>query len=226
MYESRVIWRAETWRERITLPNFEILKSSVQVVSEAPIFCFHQQLPDQRFAQQRNNLLCTWPIDDGRVNVSSSRTKGEKSRRAAPSTLASPSHRSSRAREGQPQTLVIGTEGWEKKEITGQRTVATVIAQSTDVSGNSSAAAKYDSEVVGVVWGGGYKKVDKDLNSIFSKCLIVPICTCRWDLDGHRGLHRSGGYMDDWNASVLEWNACLWKLEQRQLRYLYICANK
>lgn len=28
-------------------------------------------------------------------------------------------------------------------------------------------------------WGWGYKKVDKDLNSIFSKCLIVPICICR-----------------------------------------------
>lgn len=147
-------YEVETWRERITLPNIEMLKSSVQVVSKAPIFCFHQQLPDQRFAQQQNNLLCTWPIDDGRVNVSSSRTKGEKSRRAAPSTLASPSHRSCCAHEGQPQTLnnnlhlVIGTEGREKKEITGQRTVATVIARSADVCGNSSAARKDDSEVV------------------------------------------------------------------------------
>lgn len=82
----------------------------------------------------------------------------------------------------QPQTpknnlhLVIGMEGQEKKiEITGQWTVATVIARSMDDSGNS---LRQLGKMIVKSWGwggGGALKIDKDLKSISSEWLMVPV---------------------------------------------------
>lgn len=61
----------------------------------------------------------------------------------------------------------------KKIEITGQWTVATVIAWSMDVSGNS---LQQLGNMIVKLWGwGGALKIDKDLESISSKCLMVPV---------------------------------------------------